>query len=189
MTATILFESHSNWRCHQPGQSCGAGFEFDVIDNAILRSHKSRSTRSFLTTPPQLVQVPREPIDLFLTVMNNGTNPAPNVVLTDRLPDTVNFISANATQGTCTNQNGGIVNCDLGLLDAGASVVAIVTVGPSVTGAITNTATVTSDMIDPNLADNIFSVVSLVSSGGFFVTKQQRQIPCSLTATSFIRSP
>ena len=56
------------------------------------------------------------------------------------------------------------VHCDLGLLDAGASVVAILTVSPSVTGAVTNTGTVTADIIDPNPVDNLFAVVSLVSS-------------------------
>jgi uncharacterized repeat protein (TIGR01451 family) len=111
----------------------GAEFEFDVTDNTInsitqvaLDTDLSLKITASADSAPTGNQV-----TYFLTVVNNGTNPAPNVVLTDRLPDTVNFVSANATQGACTNHNDGTVNCDFGLLSAGASAVAIVTVSPS----------------------------------------------------------
>jgi uncharacterized repeat protein (TIGR01451 family) len=166
ITATILLNPTQTGTITNMASVAGAEFEFDVTDNNIISITQVAldADLSLTITASTDPGTTGNQLKYFLTVMNNGTNPAPNVVLTDRLPDTVNFISASATQGTCTNHNDGIVNCDLGLLNAGDSVVAIVTVSPSVTGAITNTTTVTSDIIDLNLADNIFSVVSLVSS-------------------------
>lgn len=55
-----------------------------------------------------------------LTVSNLGPNRANGIVLTDALPKAAGFVSANATQGNCS-QAGGIITCSLGVLEKGAA--------------------------------------------------------------------
>ena len=54
-----------------------------------------------------------------LTVTNNGPAPAAHVVLTDRLPEGVVFISASSDQAACT-RIGSDVFCDFAALAPGA---------------------------------------------------------------------
>jgi uncharacterized repeat protein (TIGR01451 family) len=62
-----------------------------------------------------------------LVVTNNGPDADPAVVVTDSLPPEVSFVSASATQGTCS-EAGGTVTCTLGAMTAsGTATVTIVT--------------------------------------------------------------
>ena len=83
-------------------------------------------------------------------VANNGPLGANNVVLTDRLPAGVEFVSASTG---CTNTNS-TVRCDLGDLARGVSTTAEVTVRPTAEGTIITTATVASSVRDADAADN-----------------------------------
>ena len=96
----------------------------------------------------------------FITVHNNGPNPATNVTVTDALASLVTtggFQSATPSQGTCTPSGvtaGPTVNlsCNLGSLAVGAGATVTVVVRPSIatTGSRTNSATVRSpDIADP----------------------------------------
>ena len=92
-------------------------------------------------------------VDYTLTASNAGPNDATGVTITDPLPAGLDFI--NATAG-CENQSG-TVTCDVGTVPAGGS--ASVTVRTHTTNAVagtavTNLATVSSDDLDPNLANN-----------------------------------
>jgi len=93
-----------------------------------------------------------------LTVSNNGPGAATEVVLTDSLPAEALFVSASATQGSCTRsgkgRRGGVLTCDLGPLAAGASASVSIVVEPAKAGTLTNTATVTAAETDPTPADN-----------------------------------
>ena len=88
-----------------------------------------------------------------VTVHNNGPDPAENVVVTDTLPAGVTYESATPDQGDCT-ESGGVVTCELGSMANGASVDIVIVVRTTTAGTLTNTASVVSDTIDPNGANN-----------------------------------
>jgi uncharacterized repeat protein (TIGR01451 family) len=74
-----------------------------------------------------------------IVVTNNGPYTATGVVLTNQLPANVNFISATTSQGSIST--GGLL-ATLGTLPVGANAVVTVTVSPTTTGNITDTAQV-----------------------------------------------
>jgi uncharacterized repeat protein (TIGR01451 family) len=76
-----------------------------------------------------------------IRVQNPGTLPATNVVVTDKLPSGVDFVSA--TGGTC-QRNGSTVTCDLGQVNAGTTSTVTIVVKTKKEGTLPNTATVTS---------------------------------------------
>ncbi len=86
-----------------------------------------------------------------VTVTNNGPDAATNVTVSDTLPAGTTFVSASAG---CVH-NAGVVTCNLGDLASGANtVVTIEVTAPLTEGVISNTASVTSIVPDPNLANN-----------------------------------
>jgi uncharacterized delta-60 repeat protein/uncharacterized repeat protein (TIGR01451 family) len=87
-----------------------------------------------------------------IVVTNNGPDPT-LAELTDHLPLFVNFMSASASQGNCSQANG-IVSCALGNLAPSATATITIRVQPTDTavGPISNTATVSGN--DPNPANN-----------------------------------
>ncbi len=88
-----------------------------------------------------------------LTVTNNGPATATTVTVTDPLPNAVTYLSSSTTQGTCS-EAGGTVTCQLGSMISGATAtVTIITLAGSPSPA-SNTASVTADQTDPNLANN-----------------------------------
>jgi uncharacterized repeat protein (TIGR01451 family) len=95
------------------------------------------------------------------SLSNYGPQDATNVVLTDTLPSTVNFVSATSDQGTCTEAKL-VVTCDMSTLVSGDSLVATITVVPGATGAITNTADATASENDANTGNNTASVSTQV---------------------------
>ena len=104
------------------------------------------------------------PLIYTLTVTNNGPSNATGVVMTDTLPAGVTFNTAIAAQGTCT-QAGGIVNCAIGNLNAGASTTVSIVVTPTVSGTITNTATTRANETEPNLTNNTATQSTTVNPG------------------------
>jgi uncharacterized repeat protein (TIGR01451 family) len=96
-----------------------------------------------------------------LVVTNIGPAPATNVVVSNTLPNAVAFVSANSTQGTCT-QTGSVVTCAIGTLPggAGATVTIFVTAGVATSSTITNTAAVYRGEPDPVLTNNVATAVT-----------------------------
>jgi uncharacterized repeat protein (TIGR01451 family) len=80
-----------------------------------------------------------------ITVTNLGPDAATNVVVTDTLPSGVTFVSASPG---CVH-SAGVVTCNLGNIPAGDSVTITIVVTVTAPGTISNTATVTSDTLDP----------------------------------------
>jgi uncharacterized repeat protein (TIGR01451 family) len=87
------------------------------------------------------------------TIVNNGDDDAPDVVLTDALPAGVSFTSATASQGSCT-VSGSTVVCQLGSIYNNANATVTISVRPQVAGPLYNTVGVATSRADPNPANN-----------------------------------
>jgi large repetitive protein len=124
----------------------------DSTDSATLNVNPEADLSLTKTTSDTNPSVDDE-VDYTLTASNAGPNDATGVTIVDQLPPGLAFI--DATPG-CDNQNG-TITCDLGTVPAGGS--GAVTVRTHTTNAIagtaaTNLATVSSDDLDPNPANN-----------------------------------
>lgn len=106
--------------------------------------------------------------DLFytLTVENQGSTRADNVIVTDNLPNEVNLIDVSTSRGTCPTQNDDLVECDLGNLGAGATATVDITVDvlAQAGDSITNTADV--DANNANTDSDSVTTSVLNGSGG-----------------------
>ena len=96
-----------------------------------------------------------DPLVYTLTVTNlNATETANNVQVVDTLPAGVTFVSAVGTGWVCL-EAAGTVTCDRATAGPGAAPDITITVtAPGSAGPITNTAVVSADEFDPNLANN-----------------------------------
>jgi uncharacterized repeat protein (TIGR01451 family) len=109
-----------------------------------------------------------------ITVNDLGPDAATNVVVTDKLPSSVDYVASTPTQGTCAVK-GNKLTCELGGLTADATVpyeeasTASITVrvkAPRKAGSISNTAKVSSDVGDPNGANDSATEETTVVAGG-----------------------
>jgi uncharacterized repeat protein (TIGR01451 family) len=108
---------------------------------------------------------PGDTITYTLVISNSGPDAATGVVVTDTLPPEVTFVSADTTQGSCTEQEGTVL-CDLGAIDAGAAVTVTFVVSvsePSVTGSLVNVAWATAMERDPDPYNNADAAYTLVA--------------------------
>ena len=87
-------------------------------------------------------------------VANNGPQAAAGVQVTDPLPANVDFVSATATQGSCTGT--ATVTCNLGSIALSGSADITIVVKPTSVGGgtLSNTATVLSASSDANPAND-----------------------------------
>ncbi len=100
-----------------------------------------------------------------LTVTNDGPDEATEVRVTDRLPGTLELVSAVPSQGTCGQVCDAVI-CDLGALPNGASATITLEVIPWLSGTRINGATVFGDQIDPDLSNNEVLEGTEVTSAG-----------------------
>ena len=96
------------------------------------------------------------------TLRNNGPDTAAAARLSDALPAGATFVSAAASQGSCAGTT--TVACDLGSLAPQATATVTIVVKPTATGALSNSATATSDTPDPNAGDNSAGLTTNVSA-------------------------
>jgi uncharacterized repeat protein (TIGR01451 family) len=96
----------------------------------------------------------------FLNVSNFGPSDAIGVVLTDLLPAGVSLVSVQPSQGSCAGT--ATISCALGTVAVGGDVAVEVQVIPNLPGSLTDTASVTSAMQDPDLSNNDASVTVTV---------------------------
>src|SRR5262249_18335701 len=82
-----------------------------------------------------------------ITVSNGGPSTATGVFLSNTLPATVNFISAAASQGSCT-PNGARVICDLGSLNNAATALFTLVVVPRIGGGVGRAAEAAGSTFD-----------------------------------------
>ena len=101
-----------------------------------------------------------------LSVTNKGTIPVTGVVVTDPLPNGMNFVSCATSQGSCLGPamgTNGTVTASLGPIPAPG--VALITITVTVTAPGTNTAILSSTPQDPNPAHTISSAsVAIIPS-------------------------
>lgn len=105
-----------------------------------------------------------------IRVQNLGPESAPNVVVTDILPTGATFVEARHNKGSHTappRGETGTVTWSVGEMLDQANEVAEITVTVLVKGktTITNTASVTGDVADPNEANNSAAIKVSVASG------------------------
>jgi hypothetical protein len=77
----------------------------------------------------------------------------------------VTFGKVFSSQGTCSGV-AGTVTCDLGTVKKGRYAFVVVRVTPTVSGTVTNTATVSGNQSDPNMKNNSSSVTITVANAG-----------------------
>lgn len=100
-------------------------------------------------------------ITYTITVVNNGPDVATNVVLSDPLAATLDYVTVSTTQGTCSG--GQTVQCALGTLAVDASATVTLVVRPNAAGTINNTATASSDGSEAVTANNTDSAAIAVA--------------------------
>lgn len=97
-----------------------------------------------------------------LTVINNGPNAATDVTVTNVLPDGVNLVSVNTSQGNCSGER--TIVCALGNLALRASAVVSLQVTPTAAVQLINRASVTSAIADGNASNNTAEQETRVST-------------------------
>jgi uncharacterized repeat protein (TIGR01451 family) len=131
-----------------------------------------------------------------IAVRNNGPSTATNVVIRDVLPAQVTLVSITPSVGTC---NVGVpgdplqpLTCNVGNLanGTGAHVTIVVRVDPCVPNGtiLTNSATVSSDSVDSDTANNVVYVTTaVVSSANVSIVKTGPLAPDGVSDLDVIR--
>jgi uncharacterized repeat protein (TIGR01451 family) len=124
-------------------------------------------------------------ITYAVTVTNQGPDTASGVTLTDVLPAGATFVTVAASQGTAS-QNSGVVTALLGNLAAGASALVNITVSPTMSGTLSNSAAVTSSALDPNPNDNTSSELTRVNDPSTNVADLTISAPLGTTTIGYV---
>lgn len=132
-----------------------------IIRTPLIATGAGADLRLSAQLPPIPV-VASNRLTFTLTVTNQGSATAKNVVLTQTLPGNSTFLSATNTAGTNSTSSGGLVAA-LSAIPAGGSASVTVNLQTLQPGLLSFVASVTSDSLDANLADNVTNLdVSVV---------------------------
>jgi uncharacterized repeat protein (TIGR01451 family) len=127
-----------------------------TVTNAVV---VSADLRLIASASPEPVTVGSNLV-YSIAITNRGPSAASGVIVSNRIPANVNFVSA--TGGS--TPSGGILLINLGLLAAGATNSVQVIVQPAVAGKLTNLFQVFANEFDPVLTNNVATVVSTVTN-------------------------
>ncbi len=97
-------------------------------------------------------------VTFLIRLTNAGPSVATSVSLVDVLPAGLAYVSAVASQGSCTH-NAGTVTCALGTLASNGTALVTLDANATAAGSLTNTATATATEADSNSANNAASFV------------------------------
>ncbi|RLK62375.1 CARDB domain-containing protein [Actinokineospora cianjurensis] len=139
--------------------------EADPSDNtvSIAGSAAAITDLGLAMTPDRPLYAPGDPINWLLTITNNGSSTAREVVLTDQLPANVEGVVVPAGCVLTTNR----LVCDLGDLAPGDSATVLITGqvrANATSGSIVNTASVVSSTAEQSPTDNFASSTSTVDA-------------------------
>ncbi len=131
-----------------------------------------------------------------LTVTNQGPDSAPDVIATDTLPSGVTFVSATGVLAP----NSRTLTFDLGTLADGAQTTLTIVVTPTAAGTLTNSASISGSVADPDMSNNSASrdttvqvspptntpdlAVSFARAPGFVITGQE--VTYTITVTDSV---
>jgi uncharacterized repeat protein (TIGR01451 family) len=87
-------------------------------------------------------------VNYHIVVKNNGAGDALGVVLTDKMPQSVTFVSATPSTGSCM-QAATTVTCNLGDMLNGAEVTVDIVIRATTVNTVSDTVSVTSSVADP----------------------------------------
>lgn len=96
-----------------------------------------------------------------IVVGNAGPSPATGVTVTDTLPSGVTFVPASSTAGCALS--GSTVTCAAGTVNPGSPATVTIVVTTLTAGALTNTASVDADTIDPNAGNDLATATTNVN--------------------------
>lgn len=100
-----------------------------------------------------------------IEVRNDGPDSATNVVVTDNLsPSDMDLVSTTPSQGSCDVQGNKDITCNLGTVISGGTATVTIVVTTKKPGSISNTASVTSDIADPQPANNAATTTTTVQA-------------------------
>lgn len=121
---------------------------------ALTRAKGDLAVQSLSATPDP-VRLGRL-LTYTASIANFGPSPAEGAVATNELPAQVTFVSASATQGTCS-ASGRTVTCNLGNVPEGQPVDITIVVRVRETGFLVDTMTLTALVEDPVPENNTMS--------------------------------
>jgi uncharacterized delta-60 repeat protein/uncharacterized repeat protein (TIGR01451 family) len=154
------------------GKILAAGFAGS--DFALARYQSEDVANLALTKAGPTGRVPTgRSMTYTVTVTNHGPDASSGVTATDQLPSTVTFVSANSSQGSCS-ESGGTVTCNLGTMGNLATATVDIVVEPTVPGTIINTASISASTPDPSEENNSDSENTSVCR----ITSRRSSIPC-----------
>jgi uncharacterized repeat protein (TIGR01451 family) len=113
-----------------------------------------------------------------VTVQNAGPSSASGVSVADSIPGGTSYVSASASQGSCSGS--ATVNCSLGSLASGGTATVTLVVRPSSAGTLSNSASVSSSTADPTSGNNQASSSTTVNA-----TSPPPPPPPSSTVTAY----
>ena len=127
----------------------------EVDDKEETPSPTPQETPTPTATFPTPVS-PGDTLTFTLSVVNKGPSGATGVLVTDTVPPGIALISAPSSQGPGCSNDDSILTSDLRDLSNGANatITLVVTIDAPITEIITNSASVTSQVLDPDPADN-----------------------------------
>src|SRR5258706_7612186 len=148
-----------------PGFDNAGGFgliQADAAVNAGINQLTATDLSVSETDSPDPVVV-NNSLTYTLTVANRGFLDATGVTLTDTLPGSVNLVSAVPSQGNCSGTT--TITCNLGGILKHATATVTIVVATTVTGQLSNTASVALDQTDfdptNNSATQLTSVIPM----------------------------
>ncbi len=126
-----------------------------------------------------------QPVTYVVSVQNAGPDPAANVVITDVFQGGATFGSVIGTSGGATLQSSSAsgVTFTVTSLGVGGSATMTYTVIAPASGVITNTATATSDAVDPAPGNNAFSTTTPVTPVATLQIGKAQSVVSPITGT------
>ena len=118
--------------------------------------------------------------NLVYTVIvgNAGPTNATGVVLTDRLPAGMTFLSAVPSQGSCS-QAAGVVTCSFGTVNRGSSATVLITGRPTIFGTVSNFVSVAAVQLDHTPENNSNHLLTSAGVADIFVAISDNPDPAT----------